>query len=305
MKEIKKCMLCILILPVMAFAAEGKVKKDKPVAKTPTSNPATVVATVEGKKLTYGEFELLKKFSGFSGQDERLLNLWKINTYLAEKIRKEKFENDPEVKPLLKMVTDQILVTFYIRYKQMSMTITPEEVKEYYNQHKNEKEFREPDFITAKIIACDKDKKAELEQIKKQLVEGGNFDKLAEENREQSLKITKMSDIDIKNVPAKELSQTLGPAVAYSMTSVPFNEVKGPQAINNGNWVLYKVTARKPGKQIPLENISKDLEKMLFRKKKSEISNNLTKEAEKTLGITLESQQQRPGMMKKPPRIGR
>jgi hypothetical protein len=305
MKIIKSYLLCTLILPVLVLAAEKNEKKAPPVAKTPTSNPATVMAKVDGKTLTWGDFELLKKFSGFSGQDERLINLWKLNTYMAEKVRKEKFESDPKIKGLLSIVSDQVLVSLYIRYNQMNTTVTKEDLKKYYEEHKTDREFRELDSITAKIIAVDKDKKAELDQIKKQLVEGGNFDKLAEENREQTLKVTGLKDIEIKNVPGMDLTRTLGPAVAYSMAGVPLNEVKGPQAINNNNWILYKVTARTPGKQVPFEKISADLEKMLLRKKKAEVSTKLTEEAEKALGIKLEKQQPQQGGMRRPPRMGR
>lgn len=274
--------IALLILAITLTAQAAKKDKPAPTPK-PTSNPATVLATIGDKQLTYGDLQALKKFSGASDeQNQALINMWKINMVLANKARQENFENDPEAKSLLKIAQDQVLVSIYMRLKLMNTNVTDREVKEYYEKHKNDREFRERDSITATLIAAKN--KPDLDKIKKELVNGADFDKLAEANRDQTLKTPLMTDINIKNVPAEELSKKLGAPIGYSMAGAPIGEVRGPQGIPNG-WILYKITARTPGKSLSLEKIAGDLKKMLSRQKQSTAKNALIEAAQKEAGV--------------------
>jgi hypothetical protein len=143
----------------LALLAEGKKKngnKESAKAKvtqvqaqesqTPgtTTAPSTVIATVGNTKLTYGELQAFKKFFAPMGaEEERLINFWKLNAALAEKARKENIDKNPEAQAVMQIAWDQVMGSIYIRYKQLQVSITDQEVKEYYNQHQNDREFRE------------------------------------------------------------------------------------------------------------------------------------------------------------------
>ncbi len=294
MQSIKKASLGVIALFFLILVVVGAEAKDKPsTTLAPTTSPSTVVAALDGKTLTFGDLQTIKKVIGSpEGEDQALVNMWKINTVLAKKARMENIENDPQAKALIQMGYDQVLVSIYMRLKQSQLAVSDPEVKEYYEKHKKEREFRELDSVTATIIAVEK--KPRIEEIKKQLVAGENFDKLAEANRTVTLKTTGLSDILIKDVPAAQLFKKLGISVGYSMAGAPIGEIRGPQSIPNG-WILYKVTLRTPGKHIPLEKLASDLKTMLLRRKRTTFNNDLMQAAQKEAGVTLE---QSPGRMK-------
>ncbi|MFA5865622.1 MAG: peptidyl-prolyl cis-trans isomerase [Phycisphaerae bacterium] len=289
----------VLSVLMLSVATEGKENaggkgKNKPASavKPTTSAPSTVMATMGNKKLTYGELQSFKKFFAPGAEDERMISIWKVNTALAEKARKEKIDRDPEIKGIFGMACDQILVNMMMRKKQLDATVTDAEVKEYCEKNKDNPEFREPALITAKIIAAES--KEEADKIKKQLVEGTDFDKLSEKYRSQTLKATGLSDIEIKKMAVNNLVQTLGMA-AYGMNGANLNEVIGPRQATKG-WVLFKVTARSLGNPIPLEKLTPDIRSQLLSAKQRAVQQEIIKEGEKIAGVTLQLTPPRGGM---------
>jgi len=299
----------VFSLAALTIMAEGKkknnVEKKESAAKTkvtqvqnqttgtnpaPTTAPSAVIASVGSRKLTYGEFQAFKKFfAPTGGEDERIITIWKLNAALAEMADAEKFQKDPEAKAVLTIAQDQVLGSVFLRYKQLNATVTDEDVRNYYNQHQNDRELRESDFVTATLIAAEKREQAD--QIKKKIVDGANFDKLAEEYRQQTLKITGLSDIVIKNIATDQLFKPLGPSVALSMSRATLNEVNGPRQTPSG-WLLFKVTARTQGKLVPLEKVEKNIREVLARQKQFQVRSDLIQQAEKMAGVKLEAPRQ-------------
>ncbi len=287
----------VSLSPLMAIAQNAPAAKDAaPVTKATTTAPSTVIATVGDAKLTYGELQAFKKFFAPRGtEDERLITFWKFNAALARMAQQDNMQKDPDAEAVIKIASDQVLGSVYIRYKQLEAAVTDQEVQEYYKQ--NDREFRENAFVTAKMIAAEKREQAD--QIKKQLVEGANFDKLVADNRAQTLKTTGLSDVEIKDAATDQLIKPLGPSVAYSMGRVTLNEINGPRQIPNG-WIIFKVTDRKPGKLIPLQKVEKDIREQLNRRKQIQVRTDIVAKAEKMAGVKLESQggPARPGMVR-------
>lgn len=282
--------VCISVMSLFGTGAWGQAAEPtqaEPAAKTPTSAPSDVVATMDGKKLTYGQLQAFKKyFAPFGAEDSRIIDFWKVNTALAEEARKANIENDPEAQSVIAMLKEQLLGSIYVRQKQLNATVTDEEVKEYYEKNQNDRQFREGEFISAQVIVVPT--KEDADKIKKELVEGKDFAKLVEENAEQTKKATKLESPEVKDQQVTELSKTLGPAVAYSMSSLPLNEVQGPRQTTSG-WALFKVTDRRPGKLIPFEKVKEDIRRNLLMRKQSTVRSEVYAEAEKKAGIKREA----------------
>ena len=267
----------------------------------PTTQQASdVVATIGDEKLTRGELDSIKKFLAPKAppeQEQRLIEFWKLSTALANQAKKSGIENDPDVQPVLKMLSKKFLGDLYVRNKQMSVVVTDEDVKKYYEENKAQPQFHEGAYITAKVIATEK--REEIDAIKKQLTEGKDFDQLFEANKETTQKITGLSDPAFKNVLSATLVGPLGQPIAGAMAMVAENEVIGPRFLpDNKGFVLFKITERKPGELIPLEKMKEQIHGMLLNQKQMQIGQELMQQAEKEAGIV----RQAPPMMGGPGR---
>jgi hypothetical protein len=300
MRNMNNVLAWTLVLSLVILAAAAQAQKPSaagpaaPAAKapagaptpTPTPAPSTVMATVDNKTLTYGDIQTFRKFftrQSMAMDDDRLVNLWKINTYLADKAHKEKIDSDPELKTILEWIDSQILTNVLITKRQLGNPVTDEEIKEYYDKHKNERQYREGEIVTGKLIAVEK--QDEANKIKADLVKGANFDKTVEQYTDQTKKTIGLSTPEIKAMPRDQLAKVVGYPIAFRMATSNLNEVIGPQQGVKG-WILFKVTARQPGNAIPLEKVKSDIQQILQRTKTQSVQKELIEEAEKATGAT-------------------
>jgi len=256
--------------------------------KATTTAPSTVMAKVGERQLTYGDLEAMKKYlAGPNVEDARLIQMWKFRAALANLADREKFTQDPEAQAALRILRDQMIVSMFMQNKQKNVTVTDQEIKDHYAKNQDRREYREPESVSVRLLAVEKKEKAD--EIKKQLVGGAKFDALRSEYRDGTLKITGLSDTEMKNVSVVHLSRSLGP-VAWAMTRAELNEVIGPRQVNQG-WAFFQVTERKPGKPQPLERILPTIKAELMQKKQMEIQKAMVQAAEKESGVSLESMQ--------------
>jgi hypothetical protein len=274
-----------------------------PQAAPQTTQKATdVVATLGDKKLTRGELDTIKKYLAPNmpaDQEKRLIEAWKMVTALSNEARKSGIEQNPEFQPLLNLFKNQALSDLYMRVAVANIKISDDDVKAYYEAHKDEPQFHEGFYITGKVIATEK--REESDAIKKELTEGKDFDKLFEANLEKTKKVTGLSDPAIKNVLSTQLAANLGQPIAGAMTMVTLNEAIGPRFLpDNKGFVIFKVTERKPGALIPLDKMSDQIRQMLQQQKQMTARQEIIQKAEKEAGIERQMPQMGPGAGPRP-----
>jgi hypothetical protein len=260
----------------------------------PKSDSATekdlskVVATLGDKKLTQGEVDSFKKyFVPGDFPDERVINIWKLNNALLELAKKDKFGDDAETKKATQMMVDQYMASMYIRHKQQTAEVTDAEAKEYFEKHKSEKQYRKDDFMSGVAIAVKT--KDEIDKLKKELVEGKDFAKLAEDKKEDTKKILGVSDIAIKEMSMPNFMRTVGAQVAYQATNAKVGEVIGPGPSPKNEWVLFKLTDRKMGEAMTFEAAKQDIINRTKSEKQMKVREEIIKKAEERAGVSLQS----------------
>ncbi len=240
-----------------------------------------IVAKVSGKVLTKKDVEFIKKMFMPRVDEKRIIYLWVINTELADEARKEGLADRPEVRSVISFAQNEVLATLYVKKRQENVTVSDEEAKKYYEEHKEE--FRSMPYVSVKMIATEK--KEDAEKIKKELLQGADFDKLADKYKQQTLKLTGFSDVYLKEISARDLIKPFGPPIAYTMANVKdFKRVIGPRRFSKG-WLLFKVVGRKKGEYIPYEKVASRLKYQLKRRKLSRIRRELIEQAEKKTGV--------------------
>ncbi len=272
-------------------------------AEPKAQEASDVVATVGDEKLTRGDLDLIKKYLAPGlppEQEQRIIDAWKMTMVLANQARKSGLEDNPELKPVMTFMKNQTLANLYMSNKRNSVTVTDEDVKAYYEANKEQPQFHEGAYITAKVIATEK--REEIDAIRKQLTEGKDFDELVEANKETTQKITGLSDPSIENVLSTTLADNLGQPIAGAMTMVNVNELIGPRIMpDNKGFVLFKITERKPGELIPLEKMKDQIHSMLLNQKQMQATRDAMQEAEKEAGVVREAPPTMRGPGRTPP----
>ncbi len=278
---LKRVLLVISIVIVCVGLAIQADNAFAAAASQPTASQGAIVAKVGNKMLTKRDLEFIKKTFMPRIDSKRIIYLWKVNAVLAEQAKKSGMLKNPEINSILSLARDEILATLYVKEKQKDVTVTDKEAKDYYEAHKQE--FHSFPYVSAKIIAVED--KEEADKIKDSLVKGADFDKLVEKYKSQTLKLTGLSDVYIKNMSAKVLMKIFGPPLGYTMANIrDFKQTIGPRRFAKG-WLIFKVTNRKEGEIIPYEKIASRLKSQLKNRKLREIRQKLIRQAEKIAGV--------------------
>jgi len=112
-------------------------------APAPTPAPDTVLAIVDGKKLTYGELEAYltalgpqKKAAALANPRE-LLNQYAFQARLVELAEKDKLDQQSPYKEALEVSRRALLTEAEIDHKAMHTLVTAEDQKNFYESHKD------------------------------------------------------------------------------------------------------------------------------------------------------------------------
>ncbi len=275
----------------------------------PERDPATVLVTVGGEKLTVGEVEKqLAPMMAQAGGDPRMASMkgrfyqqaaerFVIRSLLTQEADKRKIAvNDGDVTEAMSMITNRLPagmtlddalardgistaqfrsnLTAELRIKKLVETEVPtntavsdQEVADFYAQQKER--FTAPESVAARhiLIKSDKsdneavraEKKAKVDGLRKQLVEGADFAKLAKEN---------------SDCPSKERGGDLGTFGRGQMVK-PFEDaafgqatnVIGPVVETDFGYHIIQVTAHKQAGTTSLAEVKPRLAEYLKQKK--------------------------------------
>jgi peptidyl-prolyl cis-trans isomerase C len=240
--------LLFLVFTVVTAMAKAQTP---PAAGQPPP-PETVIATIDGKKLTYGELEHFMQ--GLPPQTrqaamrnrKQFVQQFALMQRLSELAEKSKLEEKSPYKEALVFNRMNILMQAQINETYNSFPVPPEEEKKFYEENKSKYE-----QVTLKVIyipftahaagaaaegqkhLTEEEAKAKAEQLVKEIRGGADFVKLVKENSEDATSKAKDGDFG-----------TLSRAdnLPESIRSVVFNlkagEVSEPARQPNGFYVF-------------------------------------------------------------------
>ncbi len=187
--RIRKSHLAAILAGSLAVGlfVNAQDKKENPSEQTPDSSK--VIITLGDQKITYGDFasfiavlppetQAAARGEGKRQAAEEFVKL----RILAGEARAKGLDKTPRFQQQLQVMQDNILVGLLLQTVQDSL-VSDADIKAYYDEHK-------PDFerVTARHILLltrgenamkDEDAKAKIDQIRKQLADGGDFEAVA------------------------------------------------------------------------------------------------------------------------------
>ena len=235
-----------------------------PVTPPPPVSPDTVVAEVDGKKITAAEMD--KIIAGFPPNNQlalrsnpQFLGQVFMLRRLAEDAEKAGLDKQSPYKETLEATRLQYLARIEMDQVTNTMPISEEEERKYYND--NADKFKEVKVKAIYIAfaatpgkpAADGKKplteaeaKAKIEDLAKQIQGGGDFGKLARENSDDASSASKDGDFGAINADS-----TYPPALKTAIFALKQGELSMPIKQPNG---FYLIRAEQVG-QRPFEQV--------------------------------------------------
>lgn len=253
-----------------AFAAEASEKSASQPAPSGKSLPADTVATVNGEKISSDTLDLILQQASSQGQQqvspdakkalvEKLIEM----DLFAQAAEKAGVEDDPDYKQAMEMMhkqedlfKKQALAATYLRNKAFGQVkVTPEEVKNYYDQNKDQ--FKTGEQVKASHILVKTEDEAKA--IKARLDKGESFEAVAK---------------DKSTCPSASRGGDLGwfgrgvmdPDFEKAAFALKDGEVSGPIKTKFG-WHIIKITGKKTESVKPLDEVSAQIEQKLMQDK--------------------------------------
>ena len=189
----------VLLIGTMGLAEENEEKE--------------IIAKVGDQTITLSDLEQIIGYLSDNRQamieqnpqvKESILRQYVQSIVISQQAKKEGFDKKPEVSQKLNFYSDSLLSNLYLE-KQIGdkVTVTEEETKAYYDEHRNE--FTTPEMIKARHIlvkvdpsASEEEKKQayqKAEDILKQVQDGEDFAELATELSDDSHTQSKGGDL--------------------------------------------------------------------------------------------------------------
>jgi len=176
-----------------------------PVQAAPPADPNMVVITVGDHKITVAEYQALIKAlpqqyqeaARGAGRRDFARNLVELQV-LADQATKEGLDKQPDTKVQLEFQRDNMLAAAMFQSLQKTVTVSDAEVQAYYDAHKADYEIVTARHILVRVKGApmpappgkpelsDAEAKAKAESIRKRLVGGEDFAKVAKEESDDT-----------------------------------------------------------------------------------------------------------------------
>jgi len=283
----KRFGLVLIGTMLIASCIYAEEKKD---AKTETKNEDKVMATVNGVNISESDFN--EELSGIPEAYRKMVVANKgkflddlvLQELLSQEAKKEGMDKDPEILKSIERIKTKLLAKKLLEDKVVgATTVTDEEVKKYYDEHKAE--FMEPEQIQASHIlvrvkdfaneAEDKAAKEKAEGLLKKIQDGADFATVAQES---------------SDCPSNAKGGDLGffskgqmvPEFEKAAFELKKGEMSGVVKTKFGYHII-KVTDKKEARQMDLNEVKDQLKEKLLREKQKtafdDYTNNLKSKA--------------------------
>jgi len=224
--------------------------------------------------------EILKANPQLKPQIEKgVLERWVNIAILALAAKEENLSEDPLIKSKLLEAEKMILAEAYLQKKISKVSLSEEELKSYYEKHKDQ--YKEPEGLKLKHILIyvpkDADQKTRekaltrAKQIRAQLLKGAKFEELAKIHSDDTASREKGGDLGILRK-----GETL-PEFEKEVFKLKPGELSQPIASPYG-YHLVKVEKKLPEEVLPYEKVKDQVKQDLLREKEGEEMQRLMKE---------------------------
>ncbi len=254
------------------YAADGK--KEDPAKQ--------VLAKVNGFTLTLQDFENQIKSMPPQLQiallqnpqlKEQLLDRWVELTLMAMAGRDAGYQKDPAVKKRIEELTNAVLAREFInRNLEGKVSVSDEEIKKYYEAHKDE--FKAEESVKASHILIRvpegadekawKEAKKKAEMIRKKLLKGEDFAKLAKEYSEDPGSKNRGGDLGYFS------KGRMIPEFEKAAFSLKKGEISEPVKTSFGYHII-KVEDKKAAGQLSLDEVKDEIRKRLLQEKEQRL----------------------------------
>lgn len=217
--------------------------------------PETVVATVNGKPVTYGELQtVLRALPAEMGQQAMTDRMKFVEQYallrrLSELAEEQKLDQKSPFKEGLAYGRMQLLYQAMVNEKYMQITATPEDIEKFYAAHKDRFTQARVKVIYISFVASpppqadpkakkaltEAEAKAKAEDLLKQIRAGADFVKLVKQHSEDATSADKDGDFGVIH-----RSDKIPDAIKETIFSLKPGEVAGPVRQPNG-FYLFRV----------------------------------------------------------------
>jgi peptidyl-prolyl cis-trans isomerase C len=267
----------LVILSTLVFIVVPQIHADE---KQADSYDSRVIAEVGDEKILFGDLNNLIRMmppsyqAMFSNVEQmnKLLERQIDNMLFAQEARRLKVDENPDVRYKLEEFTKGILTQALIEETvNKNITVTDEEIEEYYKNNISEFEVPEKVKVSHILIAIDSDasenvkaeKKKQAEQILYKVKAGENFAELAQQFSEDSA--TKKRGGVLGFFPRGSKSSEI--------EEVAFNLKKGEVSdivLTDKGYHIIKMLDKKEGTTKSLEDSRQKIKNRLTQQKKSE-----------------------------------
>lgn len=274
--------LLVIVLVAGCTASAGKSVKVTGIGQSaPGGASGDILARVGERTITVSEFET--RFNGLSTQNrrgktieeqkEKAMERMVQTTLLSLEATAEKIDREEAVASAIQRIGDSILAReYYDRNIRPELTITEDEIKDYYDSHPDE--FTDPEVVRARhvliSVASDAvpeewiaaEKKAH--ELKKEIDNGADFEKLAKEKSDD--KRTKRRGGTLGFTTRGNMPEGF-PDLLFSLNE---GDVSDPVKGSKGYHII-KVESKGPKKIRTLDQVQRDVKRKLEKQKRDEL----------------------------------
>lgn len=242
--------LAFLLIASSAWAQQPQAAEPEPLS-LPNVPPGTVVAIMNGEKLTAAELKAMieamdpKLQQNFKREPRAFMQQYAMLDYIAHNAIKAKLDEQEPTKSRLKSARMQILWQAAVEKTGNSVQISPENQREYYEANKDKytqariKAIYLP-FSAAASMGSDKDKTmteaeahAKADRLVKQARSGADFVKLVKENSKDAASTAKDGDFG-----TVRKGDALPEPVKAAIFSLKAGQVSDPVRMQNGFYIF-------------------------------------------------------------------
>ena len=276
--------------PQPAVADKARADVDYAAGTAAKPLPADTVATVNGEKISSDTLDLILQQASSQGQQpvtpdarkalvEKLIEM----DLFSQAALKAGVEDDPDYKQAMEMMhkqedlfKKQALAATYLRNKAFGQVkVTPEEIKNYYDQNKDQ--FKTGEQVKASHILVKTED--EVKAVKARLDKGESFEAVAK---------------DKSTCPSASRGGDLGwfgrgvmdPDFEKAAFALKDGEVSGPIKTKFG-WHIIKITGKKAESVRPLDEVSARIEQKLLQDKQKKAYDDLLAKLRKDADIKI------------------
>nr|WP_232286734.1 peptidylprolyl isomerase [Pelobacter propionicus] len=273
-----KC-IAVALCSVALFACQGT-----PGSSTATKQEGQVLAEVNGKKITSGDFsrevknlpEYLRAMATTPQGRKEMLDTMVIRELILQKASKDGLDKGPEIEEKLQELKKRLIVEAFLKKKvETDAQISDADLKKFYDQ--NIDKFKAGEQIRASHILVKTEKEAK--EILAQLKGGAAFEELARKH-----------SVDSSSAKGGDLGWfgkgAMVPAFERAALALKEGQVSDVVKSDFGFHII-KLTGKRPAGTRPFDEVKDQIKAALMPSKQQEIFQKIKDELKKSAKITV------------------